>query len=135
MIAADSSVAVAAALPWHVSHAVSSDAIASARPRLVAHAAIETFSTLTRLPPAHRVPGSAAIQYLRETFGFPVLTPTPNVYELVLDTAVEARILGGAVYDALIAATAREAGALLLTLDRRASTVYQRLGVEYRLLA
>lgn len=134
MTAADSSVAVAAALPWHESYSLASDALAGSRPRLIAHAAVETFSTLTRLPPAHRVPGDAALQYLRRTFEFPALTLPPKAYELLLAAAVEAKILGGAVYDALIALTAREAGATLLTLDRRAAGVYRRLDVDFRLL-
>jgi hypothetical protein len=40
---------------------------------------------------------------------------------------------GGALYDALVGATAREAGATL-TLDRRAVTTYQLLRVDHRLI-
>ena len=58
----------------------------------------------------------------------------PDGYERLLDLAAAEGIAGGAVYDALVAATAREAGATLLTLDRRAVTTYQLLRVDYRLL-
>ncbi len=44
-------------------------------------------------------------------------------------------VAGGAVYDALIALTARAAGAELLTLDRRAMPIYERCGVEAMLVA
>ena len=41
---------------------------------------------------------------------------------------------GGEVYDALIAMTAKSAGAVLLTRDRRAETTYRAIGVESRYL-
>ena len=43
-------------------------------------------------------------------------------------------ITGGSVYDALIAITARVRGAVLVSLDRRAASVYERVAAEYRLL-
>ena len=41
---------------------------------------------------------------------------------------------GGEVYDALIAATAKSTGAVLLTRDRRAEATYRAIGVESRYL-
>jgi predicted nucleic acid-binding protein len=43
-------------------------------------------------------------------------------------------IAGGAVYDGLIALTARAAGAELVSLDRRAAETYERCGASVRLL-
>jgi predicted nucleic acid-binding protein len=43
---------------------------------------------------------------------------------------VEQGIRGGALYDALIAATARHHDHTLITADRRAAPVYTALGVE-----
>jgi hypothetical protein len=43
-------------------------------------------------------------------------------------------IAGGAVYDALIAATARGAGGTLLMCDRGARLTYERLGVAIEYL-
>jgi predicted nucleic acid-binding protein len=43
-------------------------------------------------------------------------------------------VIGGAVYDALIAETARAHGATILTLDRRACITYDRIGVSYQLI-
>lgn len=39
-------------------------------------------------------------------------------------------ITGGSAYDALVAATAREESATLLTLDQRARSTYDRIGVS-----
>ena len=43
-------------------------------------------------------------------------------------------VLGGAVYDGLVALSAAAHGATLLTLDRRALPTYRRCGVPHRLL-
>lgn len=60
---------------------------------------------------------------------------TPEGYAHLLDFAAAARIGGGAVYDALVALTAREASATLLTADRRAITTYRLLMVDHELVA
>ena len=52
----------------------------------------------------------------------------------MLEKIVAAEISGGAVYDALIAATVDEGGGTLLTRDRRALPVYERIGVAYALV-
>lgn len=52
----------------------------------------------------------------------------------LVEQAVAARLTGGAIYDALIAATANHAGATLLSRDRRAAATYEALGVEYELV-
>ncbi len=43
-------------------------------------------------------------------------------------------IAGGRIYDGLIGATARTAGARLITADWRAVSVYSLVGVEFELL-
>ena len=135
MIVVDTSVAVAAALPWHVSHLPARSALARADGPLIAHVAIESYSVLTRLPPPHRIPAGVARDYLREAFALPPIALTPDAYAALLDTAVTEGIAGGAVYDALVGVTAREASATLLTLDRRALATYELLRVEYELVA
>ena len=47
-----------------------------------------------------------------------------------LRRAVDAGLRGGALYDALIAATAREHCATLLSADRRAREAYEAIGVD-----
>jgi predicted nucleic acid-binding protein len=134
VIAADTSVVVSAALPWHENHTRSRSALDRARPRLLGPVAIETYSVLTRLPPPLRVPARLAEDYLAQSFEEPMLVLSPIGYRGLVDTAAAEGIVGGAIYDGLVAATAREAGATLLTRDRRAAAVYQLLGVDYRLI-
>ncbi len=133
MIVVDTSVAVAAALEWHESHAVCRAALPERTP-LVGQVAIETYSVLTRLPPPQRVAPDLARNYLIQNFALPPLVLPADEYERLIAFAASGRITGGAVYDALIGATAREADATLLTLDRRAVPTYQLLGLDYRLL-
>ncbi len=134
MIVVDTSVAVAAALPWHEAHAAALSALPRKKTPLLAQVAIETYSVLTRLPPPQRVPAAVARDYLSETFVLPPVVLPRDGYERVLDIAATRGITGGAVYDALVGATAHEAGATLLTLDRRAIPTYQLLQVDYRLV-
>jgi predicted nucleic acid-binding protein len=42
--------------------------------------------------------------------------------------------VGGAIYDALVAATAQEAGARLVSRDRRAARTYEAIGARYELI-
>jgi predicted nucleic acid-binding protein len=134
VIVVDSSVAIAAALPWHEHHATTIAALPSARTPLIAAVAMETYSVLTRLPPPQRLPPALAFEYLQERFTFPPLALTPASYERLLTLAAAERIDGGAIYDAVIAATALESEATLLTLDRRATPTYEIVGVTYRVI-
>jgi predicted nucleic acid-binding protein len=128
-------VVVAAALPWHEDHAAVRKTLPRARTTAIAQVLVEAYSVLTRLPPMQRVPAALARDYLRETFVLPPLVLQREGYERLIELAVAQGITGGAVYDAIVAATAREAGATLLTLDRRAIPIYERVGTAYRFLA
>jgi predicted nucleic acid-binding protein len=134
VIALDTSVAIAAALPWHEYHAAALSAVPPAKTTLIAQVAVETYSVLTRLPPLQRIPAEVALDYLRQAFILPPVTLASEKYVGLLDLAAAEGITGGAVYDAILAATAREAGATLLTLDRRAVPTYQRVGTAYQLV-
>jgi predicted nucleic acid-binding protein len=134
VIVMDTSVAVPAALPEHVDHRSALSALPREKTRAVAQVAIETFSVLTRLPPSQRVPAALARSFLRETFEFPPLCLDASAYSELLDLVAAEGITGGAVYDAIVAATALEADATLLTRDRRALQTYRRVGVPYSLL-
>lgn len=127
--------AVAAALPWHGRHADARQAIRPGVTPIVAHVALETYSVLTRLPSPGRVPAAAAQAFLAGVFTWPPLSLPSNNYATLLRRLSESGIAGGAVYDALIAATAAAAGASLVSLDRRAARTYRALGVAHRLLA
>ncbi len=110
------------------------DRVVDGKARLVAYCAIETFSVLTRLPPPHRVPAHLVRDFLVARFPDPYVgLDSPHYHGLIL-RLVELGISGGAVYDALIAATARAADDLLVSCDRRAAQVYERIGVRFRLI-
>ena len=70
MIAVDTSVAVAAALPWHEAHDAARSALPLTKTPLNAQVAIETYSVLTRLLP-QRVSAVVARHYLNDAFTLP----------------------------------------------------------------
>jgi predicted nucleic acid-binding protein len=127
MRAVDSSVVIAAFATWHEHHALARKAMSS-RPRLVAHAAVESYSVLTRLPPPHRAHPSIVHAFLTERFTEPFLTLSEAGYQELLATVAAGQILGGPACDALIAFTATEHQATLLSLDQRATATYEAVG-------
>lgn len=127
MKAVDSSVVIAAFASWHEHHAVARKALVG-RPRLIAHAAVESYSVLTRLPPPHRAQPSIVHAFLTERFAEPLLTLSETGYQELLATLATGQILGGPAYDALIATTAAEHQATLMSLDQRAATTYEAVG-------
>jgi len=133
VIATDTSVLVAAYATWHDAHQIAADALRR-RPLLIGHAALETYSVLTRLPEPLRVPPRLALEYLERNFPAEGLALTFSQQRELLGRVGELGIAGGAVYDALIAETARAHDTSLLSLDRRAAVVYERLGVAYELI-
>ncbi len=128
MKAVDSSVVIAAFATWHEHHAIARKAMAG-RPRLVAHAAVESYSVLTRLPPPHRAHPSIVHAFITERFAEPFLTLSETGYQEFLATVAARQILGGPAYDALIAFTAAEHQATLLSLGHRATATYEAIGV------
>lgn len=133
MIAADTSVAVAAFASWHESHEPARAALREGAV-LVAHCAVETYSVLTRLPPPHRAAGRLVHEFLELQFPEPHLVPAADVQRGLTARLVELGIEGGAVYDALVALTAAGEGATLVSADRRAAATYQRCGAAVRLV-
>ena len=129
----DTSAAVAMLVSDHHHHESTFTALSGRVLGLCGHAAFETFSVLTRLPGAQRLSPPAVRRLLEANF--------PETRQLGASTATtllaslaEQRIAGGAVYDALVAATAVEHGLTLCSRDRRAAETYQRLGVRLELL-
>lgn len=129
MIAVDSSVVIAGFASWHEQHAAAAKVLAR-KPRLVAHAALETYSVLTRLPPPHRAQAGIVERFLRSRFTEPLLCLSGERYQSLIATLVEGQILGGRVYDALIGLTAVEHGATLVSFDQRAAVIYETMGVR-----
>lgn len=133
MITVDTSVVVAGFASWHEGHGPAA-AVLAREPRVPAHVLVESYSVLTRLPPPHRAPSDLVRAFLTQRFRQTPLTLAPRAWRRLLDQAAELGVTGGAVYDALVAATARHAGATLLTRDRRAVAVYEMMGVAYELV-
>lgn len=130
MIAVDASVVVAAFASWHELHEPARATIERDDVRLPA---LESYSVLTRLPPPHRAPARLVLEFLADRFPAPLLTLDAEAHRHLLGDLGEARIDGGSTYDALVAVTAREAGAVLVTCDRRARPTYERVhaAIEY----
>lgn len=133
MTAADTSVVVAAFASWHERHDAARRALDGGL-RLVEHCALETYSVLTRLPPPHRASGGVVREFLVARFPQPFLRLSPSAYRTFLLTLPDLAVSGGAAYDALVAATAVDHGAELVSCDRRAALIYERYRVRTQLL-
>ena len=129
----DTSVAVALVVADHDHHASVARAIGTRRIGLAGHAAFETFSVLTRLPPPARREPTIVDQLIRASFPASRFLDADDAAEL-LGRLADLGIAGGAVYDALIGAVAAAHRLPLATRDRRAVEVYRTLDVELELL-
>lgn len=134
MKAADTSLVVAAFASWHLGHDGARRALDGGL-RLIEHCALETYSVLTRLPPPHRAPGDIVRDFLAARFPEPLLRLSASAYRAFVLSLPDRQVVGGAAYDALVAATAIANDAELITCDRRAIPVYERYGVRSHLLA
>lgn len=134
MIAADASAAVAAFAPWHDRQ----DAVQRAlgrTPAIVAHAAFETYSVLTRLPDPQRAPAALVVEQLEDTFADRWLGLAAGAERLALARLEKLGLAGGRTYDGLIAIVAVANEATLVTLDRRALPTYLLVGADVELVA
>jgi len=66
--------------------------------------------------------------FISQRFTEPFLTLSEAGYQEFLATVAAGQILGGPAYDALIALTAAEHHATLLSLDQRATATYEAVG-------
>jgi predicted nucleic acid-binding protein len=128
VITPDSSVAVAAAAPWHVAHEAAVAALAGEQPALIGHVAFETTAALSRMPEGQRLAPAVVLEWLELRFAPRWLTLPGDPVRRALRAAIEHGIRGGALYDALIAATAVHHEHTLVSADRRAAPVYSALG-------
>jgi predicted nucleic acid-binding protein len=130
----DTSVAVALVVRHHEHHARAMAALGDRRLGLSGHAAFETYSVLSRLPPPSRRDPLELAELLSVNFPANVHLSVEAAAALVPRLA-GLDIAGGAVYDALVGAAAAEHGLPLSTLDRRALATYRALDVEVEVLA
>ena|ERR1700754_1707565 len=133
MMAVDTSVVVAGFASWHEGHRAAAATLAR-KPRVPAHVLVEAYSVLTRLPLPHRAPPDLVATFLAERFVEPPLVLPARGYLEIVEACARAGMSGGSVYDALIAATARNADATLLTRDDRARSIYERMKVRFEIV-
>ncbi len=137
MIVPDSSVLVAGYVAEHDFYDVAKAAVFEVRTegRLVAHTMAETYALLSAPAGVYRVDPPAVLEYLKTLLddSLPV-QPRPGSYLEALELLSGEGRGGATIYDALIALTARDAGATLISLDRRARSTYELCGVEFRFL-
>lgn len=130
MIAPDSSVAIAAAAPWHLAHEAAVAALAADEASLISHVAFETTAALSRMPEGQRLAPAVVLKWLELRFGSRWLALPAAATRRGLRAAVAQGIRGGALYDALIAITALHHRQTLVSADRRAAPVYSALGAD-----
>lgn len=133
MKTADTSLAVAAFASWHERHEAARRVLDGGI-HLVEHCALETYSVLTRLPAPHRVRGDIVRDFITARFPQPFLRLSAEAYRAFISGLPERAVVGGAAYDALVAATAAEHAAELVTCDRRAVLTYERYRVRTQIL-
>lgn len=129
----DSSAALALVSPAHDFYHAVKERVTGHRLGLSGHAAYETYSVLTRLPVPTRLSAEAARQLLASRF------PASRFLDAAVSSALVDRfatvgIVGGAVYDALVAEAARVHDLMLISCDRRAASSYQVMGTRYELV-
>jgi predicted nucleic acid-binding protein len=93
------------------------------------HSLAEVYSTLTRIPPPHRVSPDQAVEFLDSIRSrFSLISLDGDVYLAAIRDAALNQIIGGTIYDVLIARCALQAGAdYIFTWNTRH---FQRMGAE-----
>lgn len=129
----DTSAAVALLVEAHELHDTVHPILSTRRCGLAGHAAFETFSVLTRMPPPTRRSASEAALLLDRAFPASQYL-SPERAGVLLTSLPDLEVSGGAVYDALVAATAVEHGVTLVSIDRRALPTYRAVGAEVELI-
>jgi len=125
----DTSTAVALIVEDHEAHIATLAAVRGRRLGLAGHAWFEAYSVLTRLPAGLRRSPADALRVLARNFPASGFLGEAVAADLGGELA-RLGISGGAVYDALVAAAARQHRFPLISADARARPVYEALGVE-----
>jgi predicted nucleic acid-binding protein len=129
----DTSISVALAVAGHEAHDQVVTGLAGLTLGLSGHAAFETFSVLTRLPPPQRRPPIAVARLIAANFPESRFISAEATNRL-LEQLAELGIAGGSVYDALVGAAAAEHNLPLMTRDQRALETYRALNIRHEIL-
>ena len=129
----DTSAALALVQRENPFHGAARSRLLRCRRGMSGHAAVELLSVLTRLPAPQRLNPATALRL--QSTNFPesrFLSATAG--DDLLREFVALGLAGGAVYDGLVGAAAREHRLPLISCDKRAESTYRALGVGYELL-
>jgi predicted nucleic acid-binding protein len=129
----DTSAALALVQRENPFHGAARARLLTCRRGLSGHAAVEFLSVLTRLPAPQRLNPSTAWHLQATNYPDSRFLSGTDTAELLGEFA-ELGLAGGALYDGLVGAAAREHRLPLITCDRRAEPTYRALGVSYELL-
>ena len=130
----DTSAAMALVNPGHAHRQAVAKRVRGHRLGLAGHAAYETYSVLSRLPPPHRISAAAARGLIEANF--PATRHLdPDQASSALSVLATAGVAAGAVYDGLVALAALAADQLLISCDQRALTTYRAVGVRFEILS
>ena len=127
----DSSAAVPLVVHDHELHEAVLEIADGSRRGLAGHAWFETYSVLTRMPAGLRRSPRSVSAALHTTFPETRFLD-PDAASALRGELAERGIAGGAVFDALVAAVARQMDVPLVSCDRRARATYEALGVRVR---
>lgn len=131
--AIDTSVAIPLLAASHRSHSQIVSWAGGKALCLAGHALPETFAVLTRLPGDARVDAADAVTLIDENFAEPLLL-SEEMARGAHRRLAGIGVVGGAVYDGLVALAAAEHGVPLATRDARARSTYEAVGVEVVLI-
>lgn len=82
------------------------------------------------MPEGHRIAASVVLEALTARFPSDWVALDAGDVRVAIGRAVTFGITGGALYDAIIGATALVHGAIMLSADKRAQRAYRAMGVE-----
>ena len=129
----DTSAAIALVVEDHEAHGATLDAVQGRRLGLAGHAWFETYSVLTRLPGGLRRSPADAVRVLAHDFPASGFLGEAEAADLGRELAVLGTS-GGAIYDALVGAAARQHGRLLVSADARARALYDAMDVATEII-
>lgn len=131
--AVDTCVAIPLLVASHTAHATVNDWARGRSLVLGGHALVETYSVLTRLPGEAKVDPRDALKLIDETFGDAAMlneVMSGQIHRELTNRGVA----GGAAYDGLVGAAARDCDLTLATRDARARGTYEAVGVRVELV-
>lgn len=133
VLTCDASVVIAGLSEWHPDHHGARRQLARIA-WLPAHVVAESIAVLSRLPHGRAISVADSVALLRQLADGRIRGLRADRYLLAFAAVASAGLGGGAVYDAIIGATAREHDATLLTLDRKAQRTYLAVGAAFHML-